>query len=113
VPWPPTVGELLPRGSEVWYEQRKLEWILGDEGHGREWARVFLIEPTDQERVWAMIASAMPEARIDEVRESPYGITCGVEIKLTIDDRRAKTLVSWHYATETAAPRLVTAYPTP
>lgn len=48
-----------------------------------------------------------------EVRESPYGITCGVEVGLTVNDRHALTLISWHYAVELAAPRLVTAYPTP
>jgi len=55
----------------------------------------------------------MPEAAIKEVRESPYGITCGVEAWLTVNSRSAPTLVSWHYAVEIAAPRLVTAYPTP
>lgn len=56
----------------------------------------------------------MPEATIKEVRKrSPHGITCGVQVNLTIGDRSAKTLVSWHYALEIAAPRLVTAYPTP
>jgi hypothetical protein len=88
--WPPNIGEPLPRAASIWFEQSKLEWILGAEGH------------------------AMPEATIKEVRKrSPHGVTCGVQVNLTIGDHSAKTLVSWHYALGIAAPRLVTAYPTP
>jgi hypothetical protein len=98
----------------VWFEQPKLEWILGAEGHGREWRRVFHVDPGDWERAWRAIAGAMPGATIEEVRpRPPYGVTCGVEVSLTINDRSALTIVSWHYAIEIAAPRLVTAYPTP
>lgn len=111
--WPPRIGDPLPRAEYVWYEQRKLEWILGKEGHGREWACVFRVELKDMVGVWLAISDAMPGVTITEVRESPYGITCGVEVGLTVNDRRAQTLVSWHYAVEIAAPRLVTAYPTP
>lgn len=50
---------------------------------------------------------------IKEVREPPYGVTCGVEVELTINSRSAPTLISWHYVVEIATPRLVTAYPTP
>ena len=112
--WPPSAGEPLPRAASIWFEQSKLEWILGIEGHGCEWARVFHVDSGDWELVWRAIAEAMPGATIKEVRErSPHGITCGVRVNLTIGDRSAKTLTSWHYALEIAAPRLVTAYPTP
>lgn len=113
MPWPPRIGDPLPRAEYAWYEQRKLEWILGEEGHGREWAHVFRVEPEDMAQIWRAIADEMPGTAITEVRESPYGMTCGVEAALTINDRRALTLISWHYAVEIAAPRLVTAYPTP
>jgi hypothetical protein len=112
--WPPNIGEPLPRAAGIWFEQSKLEWILGAEGHGREWMRVFHVDSGDWERVWRAIAEATPGATIKEVRKrSPHGVTCGVQVSLTIGDRSAKTLVSWHYALEIAAPRLVTAYPTP
>ena len=111
--WPPRIGDPLPRAEYAWHEQRKLEWILGKEGHGREWARVFRVESEDMARIWWVIATAMQRAAIMEVRESPYGITCGVEVGLTINDRRSLTLISWHYADEIAVPRLVTAYPIP
>jgi hypothetical protein len=114
MPWPPSIGKPLPRAASIWFEQGKLEWILGVEGHGREWARVFHVDSGDWERVWEAIAEATPEAAITEVRKrSPHGMTCGVQVSLTIGDRSAKTLVSWHYALEIATPRLVTAYPTP
>jgi hypothetical protein len=74
---------------------------------------VFRVDLEDQERVWEAIANSMPRVTIKEVRRSPYGVTCGVEVILTINGRSAKTLVSWHYAIPIAAPRLVTAYPTP
>lgn len=111
--WPPRIGAPLPRAEYVWCERSKLKWILGEEGHGREWTRVFRVDDGDMARVWRAIADAMTRATITEVRESPYGITCGVEVGLTIDGRHAPTLISWHYAVEIAAPRLVTAYPTP
>jgi hypothetical protein len=111
--WPPGAGDPLPRPASVWFEQVKLEWILGVQGHGREWAHVFHVDFEDRERVWRAIADAMPQATITEVRQSPYGVTCGVEVGLTLNDRRAPTLISWHYAISIAAPRLVTAYPIP
>jgi hypothetical protein len=113
-PWPPKVGEQLPRPDQVWFEQSKLNWILSSEGHGPEWTRVFRVDLGDRERVWLAIAGAMYGAAIKEVRDrSPFGISCGVEVDLTLNARSALTLVSWHYAIEIAAPRLVTAYPTP
>jgi hypothetical protein len=91
-----------------------LEWILGAKGHGREWGRVFHVGPEDWELVWRALAKATLGAAIKEVRDrSPYGISCGVEVFLAINDREARTFASWHYAIPLAAPRLVTAYPTP
>jgi hypothetical protein len=114
MPWPPRTGEPLPRTGGIWFEQSKLEWILGAEGHGQEWARVFHVDSRDWERVWGAIAEATPGATIKEVRKrSPHGITCGIQIDLMIGDRSARALISWHYATKIAMPRLVTAYPTP
>jgi len=75
---------------------------------------VFHVSSDDWERVWRAIAKATAGAAIMEVRDrSPHGIACGVQVDLRIGNRCAKTIVSWHYALEIAAPRLVTAYPTP
>lgn len=43
----------------------------------------------------------------------PYGVVCGVEVELRINDRTAAAATAWHYTDEDAAPRLVTAYPSP
>jgi hypothetical protein len=44
---------------------------------------------------------------------APYGVVCGVEMTVTINDRIAPIATSWHYRDQEAAPRLVTAYPGP
>lgn len=44
---------------------------------------------------------------------TPFGLACGVTVSLTINGRMAPVTVSWHYAFEGDAPRLVTAFPIP
>lgn len=109
--WPPRVGQLLPRGAERYTVPEKLAWILSEEGHGREWARVLQIGPDDAQRFWNAIAEAVldgdPIFRVTE----RYGVTCGINIELQIGVRKAKTTTSWHYKHAHDAPRLVTAYP--
>jgi hypothetical protein len=113
--WPPRVGESLPRGGEAWYEQIKLDdWVLARRGHGAEWERVFGVGAEDRDSVWEAITTAALDATVVEVRDrSPFGIVCGIEVELTVGERTAPATVSWHYASKGAAPRLVTAYPTP
>jgi hypothetical protein len=114
VSWPPRVGDALPRATSAWYTQRKLDWILGDEGHGGEWKRVFHVAPSDSAKVSEAIANATLGSTITVVRDRfPFGLICGIEVDLEIDDRNALTTISWHYAIEIAAPKLVTAFPTP
>jgi hypothetical protein len=112
VSWPPKIGEPLPRADEVWHEPVKLErWILAERGHGKEWRRIFRVGLEDHDRVWEAIVSAVEGARIITVRDKGAdGIVCGVEVELTIVDRSAPVTMSWHYTTDVAAPRLVTAY---
>lgn len=112
--WPPRIGDPLPRAWDAWYKRSKLEWILGDEGHGPEWEKVFRVTPSDAAGVWSAIASAALGSKIQVVRDRfPFGVTCGITADLTINDRNSPTTISWHYAMEIAAPRLVTAFPTP
>jgi hypothetical protein len=112
VTWPPKIGDPLPRGDQVWYEPVKLEdWVLGEDGHGKEWERVFHVGLEDRDRVWHAIASAVQNARIASVRDrGSKGIACSVKVELTIGERTAPVTTSWHYATADSAPRLVTAY---
>lgn len=113
--WPPQPGEQLPRVDACWHEPSKFEeWILNPCGHGREWTKVFGVGQADRERVWLALASAARSAIIVEVRDrETFGVVCGAREQVTIAERRALVTMSWHYAHRTAAPRLVTAYPSP
>lgn len=112
--WPPKVGEALPRADAAWYEPVKLEeWILAERGHGNDWQRVFHVGLEDRQRVWEAIVAAVQGAQITTVRDrGARGIVCGVEVELAIGERTAQVKISWHYASEESAPRLVTAYVT-
>jgi Domain of unknown function (DUF6883) len=111
-PWPPRVGEALPRAAEAYAEPKKLAWILSEEGHGRELARVLHIGANDTLRIWNAIAQAVIDTPIVRVtNREPFGVACGVETVLTIGERTGKIRTSWHYAHVGDAPRLVTAYP--
>jgi hypothetical protein len=107
----PAVGGVLPRAEEAYTAPEKIAWILSEEGHGREWARVLHIGPDDAQRFWEEIAQAVldggPIFRVTE----RHGVTCGINIELQIGVRKAKTTTSWHYKHAHDAPRLVTAYP--
>jgi hypothetical protein len=111
-PWPPRIGAPLPRAADAYVVDEKLEWLLSDRGHGREWARVLHIGPDDTRRFWAAIRQAVIGAQIVRVTER-HGVTCGADITLQIGRRRAKTTTSWHYQHIRDKPRLVTAYPRP
>jgi hypothetical protein len=113
--WPPKVGEPLPRASDAWCAPEKwVDWILAERGHASEWKRVLHIDPDQWEIAWETITAAVIGTPISTIRSSgPDGITCGVEVELWIGERTAAVMTSWHYADETAAPRLVTAYPRP
>lgn len=113
--WPPKIGEPFPRAQDAWYEWSKFEdWILGDKGHGADWASVFRVRLEDWEIVWEAIVEATAGASIREVRDrEPFGIACEAKVQLVLGSRSAPVKLSWHYAFPGDAPRLVTAYPTP
>ena len=88
--------------------------ILAAHGHGPEWERVFGVEPNDSDQLWEAIPRAVLDAPVSTVRDrAPHGVVCGVELELTINDRAGRVATAWHYVDEQAAPRLVTAYPSP
>lgn len=113
--WPPQIGEALPRAAEAWcVEEKWLAWILDDEGHGPEWAKVLGVAADDWGLAWQALKAAVGEAAIKTVRSLDAGsVTCGVAVELTIGKRSAPVVSAWHYAEPGSAPRLVTAYPTP
>jgi hypothetical protein len=113
VPWPPAVGEPLPRAQLAWYSLIKwTDWILAPHGHGEDWATVFHVGIGHVDLVWDNIVIDLASAPIVKVRTAARGnCVCGVELDLTINARRARVMTAWHYAHSNAAPRLVTAYP--
>lgn len=112
--WPPQVGEALPRAADAWCAQEKwLAWILADDGHGPEWAKVLQVEADEWELAWKALKEAVREVSIETVRSlDAGGVSCGVTAELTIGERTAPVVSAWHYPEPGAAPRLVTAYPT-
>lgn len=109
----PEIGQPLPRAADADAMADKWRgWILAVHGHGPEWARVFNVGPLDSEQIWLAIAAAVLDAPVSTIRNrAPYGVVCGVEVELTINDRSALITTAWHYADAGASPRLVTAYP--
>ena len=112
--WPPPVGQPLPRAAEAYTAPEKWDqWILAERGHGHEWARVFLVSPTHADAIWRAIADAVLDAPISSVRELEVGVCCELQTILAIGSRTSIVRSVWHYADADAAPRLVTAFPTP
>jgi hypothetical protein len=112
MPWPPRIGDRLPRAEDAWCEEAKLlRWVLGP-GHGAEWHRVFRVGPEDKWIVWTAIRKSAVGTEIFEVRFPPEGVSCGVRTEIAINGRKAPVVISWHYSDPTAAPRLATAYTT-
>lgn len=107
----PELGKPLPRLSRAYTPSHKWGYILGDEGHGPHWLRVFGV--LDAEVLWGAITAAAAAQPITFIRNlGPFGHTCRVPMQLTLNDRTATVLTVWQYDHENAPPRLVTAYPT-
>jgi hypothetical protein len=109
----PTTGQPMPRAPDAYATPEKWPgWILAAHGHGGDWARVFRAGADDSERIWNAISAAVLETPVSVVRDrAPFGVVCGVEVVLTINDRTARVATAWHFTRDDAAPRLVTAYP--
>jgi hypothetical protein len=112
--WPPEIGEALPGAEDAWCSREKwVDWILAEQGHGLEWAKVFGVEVDEWGLAWEVLKAAVREAPIGTVRAiAAGGVSCGVAVELSIGERTAPVVSAWHYAAPGTAPRLVTAYPT-
>ena len=59
---------------------------------------MFHAGPQDGELIWAATATAVVHAPVSVVRDrAPHGVVCGVDIRLTINDRSASVATAWHY----------------
>ncbi|HEV2998850.1 MAG TPA: hypothetical protein VGX16_07060 [Solirubrobacteraceae bacterium] len=110
----PIIGWPLPRAGDAYADPEKLEWVLAERGHGREWARVLRVGRDDAGRLWGAIAWAVLDAPVSAIRDlSPFGVGCEVRAVITLNARTARVLTAWHYESAGDAPRLLSAYPTP
>jgi hypothetical protein len=107
----PELGEVLPGVTGAYVTEEKwLGYVLAEEGHGTDWLRVF--GQVGPERLWAAVVEAVRISPVIEIRDlDDLGVTCRVLITLTIDDRTAPVRTVWHYDSDQAPPRLVTAFP--
>lgn len=83
-------------------------------GHGPEWKAILQVGSEDADALWDAIAAAVVETPVYQVRVAQGGgILCEVRLELSARERTAMVVTVWHLAHDAAAPRLVTAYPTP
>jgi hypothetical protein len=108
----PQIDQPLPRALDAYSSATKWdEWILHPEHHGPDWRLLF--GEVDAEMIWRVLADAIVTAPVISVRRvADGGVSCGVDVSMTLNDRTATVRTAWHYANEEDAPRLVTAYPT-
>jgi hypothetical protein len=108
----PQIDEPLPRAPDAYSSAIKWdEWILHRDHHGLDWASVF--GPVDAETIWSALTEAILTAPVISVRRvADGGVSCGVDVLLTLTDRTAIVRTAGHYANDDDPPRLVTAFPT-
>lgn len=105
------IGRPLPRAADAYVDDMKWTgWILAEHGHGADLYRRFgLVESAE---IWRAIIDELEVAPIVNLRFSGHGVTCGVQMSLTLNGRTGPVRTAWHYDEPTAAPRLLSAYPT-
>ncbi len=92
----PSVGRPLPRARDAYTSEEKWrDWVFATPGHGADWRRVFgEITWSD---AWGEITMAIELALVSNVRQlGELGITCGVDLSLTINGRTATVRTAWH-----------------
>jgi hypothetical protein len=121
VSWPPELGEPLPRASEPTGIYEKLVAYCLNVNHivgaaeARGFQHVLEIGPGDADYLAAVLADALPDARISQVRDNePFGVLCEIRVPIAgLRERRervATVITSWELRHALDRPRLVTAY---
>ncbi len=121
-PWPPQVGQLLPRAAEAVGMRIKLAAYSLDLNHKRGgpkaegFKRILGITIEDIDYLEDAIWAAILEVPVSEVRPNPpHGINCVVDFDLRglhdKSDRVAKIRTAWELTGPGDPPRLVTAFP--
>jgi hypothetical protein len=108
------IGRPLPRASDAYVEEDKwTEYVLADIGHGRQWRRVLLVEPTQAEQLWHALVRLAQGASVTELRPSRFGVGCGSGPSSRSTGAPASCYSPGTNDHPDAAPRLVTAFPAP
>ncbi len=119
--WPPTIGELLPRGADAFGVEEKLSAYCLNPDHelgaakARGFQRILGIAAADGEYLAAELLVGVGDAPITSVRDNaPFGVLCEVRIEVRglreHHDRVVKVTTSWELRDDGDRPRLVTAY---
>jgi hypothetical protein len=122
-PWPPQVGQLLPRAADAFGVRVKLETYSLDVTHkdggpkARGFERILGITLDDIDYLEGAIYTGAVLVPVSEVRDNaPWGIKCVVLIPVRGRGEKSGRLVdvitSWEIRDTGAPPRLVTAIPT-
>jgi hypothetical protein len=120
-PWPPSAGELLPRGAEASGVRYKLETYSLDTTHevggpkARGFERILGITVDDVDYLEGAIRAGVLAMPITAVRDNaPYGVKCVVEIAVHGLGAKRKRIIYvrtvWALEDSVAAPRLISAY---
>jgi hypothetical protein len=123
-PWPPSEGELLPRGAEAVGVRHKLATYSLDSTHedggpkARGFERILGVTIEDIDYLAEAIEAGILDTAVSQVRDNPpHGINCVVDIPVrgihAASERVIDVRTAWLIADATAPPRLVSAYPRP
>jgi hypothetical protein len=124
VPWPPQVGEPLPRAAEAFGVHYKLATYSLDIAHkdggpkARGFELILGITIEDIDYLEDAIEAAILETPVCVVRDNPpYGVNCVVDFELRglrdKSDRVVEVRTAWELTGPGEPPRLVSAYPNP
>jgi hypothetical protein len=124
VPWPPRIGDPLPRASEAFGVRRKLTTYCLNAANefgaakARGFALILEITIDDADYLEAAILSAITVAPITAIRDcAPHGVNCVVEVPVRGLDRKSTRLVNirtvWRIGAPGDRPHLTTAFPRP
>lgn len=121
MPWPPTIGERLPRATEAFGIAEKLgayclnidHLVGGPKALGFD--RILGIGIADLEYLADALRAGVLQAAITDVRDNaPFGVLCEVCVPVAglgeRSDRVVAVTTSWELRHADDRPRLVTAY---
>src|SRR5262245_300000 len=119
MPWPPKVGDLLPRFDEpVGIEQKLREYSLAsDYGGGK--AGDFLVclglELAEIDYLEGRIRKGISLTPVRSIRDTPFGFHCAVQFLIAgtgrYSHREAEIRTAWELTHSDARPRMITAFP--